>query len=237
MKRGTGFRRHCTYQYMACLHAAEVSPVRSGCSRLVDKAKETKAQAPAQAHRHPGDHHTRQAVSDASSLPRAPMSPQPCRRIGWLPRVLEALSIPSISPSMTTVAGGAAAPVTFSSHTLPMTTRVDYSPPWRAWGIGEGSPVRSNFLLCITLVCVSCEVYEGLGLPDSSVEPNLSQLSISFTVLHLVSADFLSFGLTEACLPPTPSLLCSVLHFAFSETKLWPITYIILRRLSLPEGR
>lgn len=61
-----------------------------GQSPDADSSTRQKDAAQAQAH-------TSKPSSDASWLLRAPMSLQPCRRIGWLPRVLEALSIPSIS--------------------------------------------------------------------------------------------------------------------------------------------
>lgn len=138
------------------------------------------------------------------------MSLQPCRRIGWLPRVLEALSIPSISPSMT-VAGGAGAPVTFFSHMLPTTTRVD-SPPWR---IGEGSPCLLEFFFFAPLVCDKYIKVSAFRIPQSiPISSNPASASPSFTFV----CSFLSFGLTEACVCHPHRSLCSVLH-CISEKK------------------
>lgn len=120
---------------------------------------------------------------------------QPCRRIGWLPRALEALSIPSISPSMTTrtVAGGAPRPCSFFLPCCPRPTResIQCSPPWGMIG-EEALSLRIFFFATLVLP----EVYQGLGLPDSSLDHSPVQPSISFTVLHLVCI-FSLLGLTE----------------------------------------
>lgn len=150
------------------------------------------------------------------------MSLQPCRRIGWLPRVLEALSIPSISPSMT-VAGGAGAPVTFFSHMLPTTTRVD-SPPWR---IGEGSPCLLEFFFFAPLVCDKYIKVSAFRIPQSiPISSNPASASPSFTFV----CSLLSFGLTEACVCHPHRSLCSVLHCISGKPNFGP-SHIIVRTL------